>query len=528
MANNEYHLITKLNITPSATIPLSDTSSTQHSSGIHDNQSPELVVTQSKRGLESKKPPPLSLTPVVPSDSDVVAKVAESNVPHSSGKHDNQSPELVVTQSKRGLESKKPPPLSLTPVPSDSDVVAKVAEGNVPHSSGNHDNQSPELVVTQSKRGLESKKPPPLSLTPVVPSDSDVVAKVAEGNVPHSSGNHDNQSPELVVTQSKRGLESKKPPPLSLTPVVPSDSDVVAKVAEGNVPHSSGNHDNQSPELVVTQSKRGLESKKPPPLSLTPVVPSDSDVVAKVAESNVPHSTGKHGNNSPVVVEMESKKGTRSKKPPPLVLGQINAPLADTSKVAQTMPHSSGNHDNQSPEPVVTQSKRGLESKRPPPLSLTPVVPSNTGVGVKVAQNNVPLCDTYKVSQNVTSFPDTYQKVAQSKAPLSATLPKVAQSTTPLSATSLPAPSPYFLSSPKYSPNSKTESVPSKVSPSHPYYSATRQHATSTATSKFTLSDSTHMPLATSSSSGMHAGGKKNFKPTLNLGGSTQVSHSHT
>ena len=476
MANNEYHLTTKLNITPSATIPLSDTSSTQHSSGIHDNQSPELVVTQSKRGLESKKPPPLSLTPVVPSDSDVVAKVAESNVPHSSGKHDNQSPELVVTQSKRGLESKKPPPLSLTPVPSDSDVVAKVAEGNVPHSSGNHDNQSPELVVTQSKRGLESKKPPPLSLTPVVPSDSDVVAKVAEGNVPHSSGNHDNQSPELVVTQSKRGLESKKPPPLSLTPVVPSDS----------------------------------------------------DVVAKVAESNVPHSTGNHGNNSPVVVEMESKKGTRSKKPPPLVLGQINAPLADTSKVAQTMPHSSGNHDNQSPEPVVTQSKRGLESKRPPPLSLTPVVPSNTGVGVKVAQNNVPLCDTYKVSQNVTSFPDTYQKVAQSKAPLSATLPKVAQSTTPLSATSLPAPSPYFLSSPKYSPNSKTESVPSKVSPSHPYYSATRQHATSTATSKFTLSDSTHMPLATSSSSGMHAGGKKNFKPTLNLGGSTQVSHSHT
>ena len=50
-----------------------------------------------------------------------------------------------------------------------------------------------------------------------------------------------------------------------------------------------------------------------------------------------------------------------------------------------------------------------------------------------------------------------------------------------------------------------------------------RQHATS----KFTLSDSTHMPPATNSSSGMHVG-KKNFKPTLNLGGNTLVSHSHT
>eukprot|EP00800_Vazella_pourtalesii_P021143 TRINITY_DN7711_c0_g1_i1.p1 TRINITY_DN7711_c0_g1~~TRINITY_DN7711_c0_g1_i1.p1 ORF type:complete len:378 (-),score=77.97 TRINITY_DN7711_c0_g1_i1:482-1615(-) len=198
----------------------------------------------------------------------------------------------------------------------------------------------------------------------------------------------------------------------------------------------------------------------------------------------------------------------------------MNVPLADTYKVAQTIsPHSSGNHDNHSPVAVETESRKVLNSKRPPPLSLTPVVSSNTGVATKVAQNNVPLSDTYKMPQNVTSCSDKYQKVSQNKSPLSATLPKVAQCTTPLSATSLPTQSPHhFLSSPKSGSNSKTDLHPSKVSPSHPYYSATRQHATS----KFTLSDSTHMPPATNSSSGMHVG-KKNFKPTLNLGGSSST-----
>ena len=286
--------------------------------------------------------------------------------------------------------------------------------------------------------------------------------------------------------------------------------------------HSSGNHDNHSPEPLVPQTKKGLDSKRPPPLSLAP---PETDVVTQVAESDATHSSGNHDNSSPVVVATDHKKVVKSKKPPPLSLGQMNVPLADTYKVAQTIsPHSSGNHDNHSPVAVETESRKVLNSKRPPPLSLTPVVSSNTGVATKVAQNNVPLSDTYKMPQNVTSCSDKYQKVSQNKSPLSATLPKVAQCTTPLSATSLPTQSPHhFLSSPKSGSNSKTDLHPSKVSPSHPYYSATRQHATS----KFTLSDSTHMPPATNSSSGMHVG-KKNFKPTLNLGGNTLVSHSHT
>ena len=384
----------------------------------------------------------------------------------------------------------------------------------VPHSSGNHGNSSPDPVVTQ--RGLDSKRPAPLSLTPLVTPETDVVTKVADSNVPHSSGNHGNSSPVTVVTQSKRGLDSKRPAPLSLTPLVTPETDVVTKVADSNVPHSSGNHGNSSPVTVVTQSKRGLDSKRPAPLSLTPLVTPETDVITKVADSNVLHSSGNHGNSSPVTVEVEPKKVAHSKKPPPLSLGQINAPLSDTSRVAQTTsPHSSGNDDNHNPVTVETEPKRVLNSKRPPPLSLTPA-------GTKVAQNNPPLSDTYKMSQ--TSFPDTSQKVSQDKTPLSATFPKVAQSTTPLSATSLPAPSPHnFLASPKHSPNPKTE-PPSKVSPSHPYYSATRQYTTSSATSKFTLSDSTHMSSATTSSSGMHVG-RKNFKPTLNLGGNTQIPH---
>ena len=148
--------------------------------------------------------------------------------------------------------------------------------------------------------------------------------------------------------------------------------------------------------------------------------------------------------------------------------------------------HSFGFHDNYVPENIPNissnnSSKRVLDLKRPPPLTLTPLSVPNTN-----------------------------------------TSPKVAQNITPLSATSItPSKLNYYQTgtSPKYGSGFKSE-LPSKVSPSHPYYTGMRQFGTNTSgSSKLSMNDS--VPVFTSpttgSSPGMHSG-KKNFKPTLNLG----------
>ena len=142
--------------------------------------------------------------------------------------------------------------------------------------------------------------------------------------------------------------------------------------------------------------------------------------------------------------------------------------------------HSFGFHDDYIPESNPIVPKRVLDAKRPLPLTLTPLIAPNTNTSPRLSQ---------------------------------ATTPQSATSTTPkLNNIQIGT-------SPKYGSSSKSEQ-PSKVSPSHPYYSGIRQYGTNLPVgSKLAMNDS--VPVFTSpttvTSSGMQSG-KRNFKPTLNLG----------
>ena len=148
--------------------------------------------------------------------------------------------------------------------------------------------------------------------------------------------------------------------------------------------------------------------------------------------------------------------------------------------------HSFGFHDDYIPEIIPIVPKRVLDAKRPPPLTLTPLIVPNTNTSPRLSQ---------------------------------ATTPQSATSTTPKLNNIQIGTSPKYGSSSSSSSNSKSEQ-PSKVSPSHPYYSGIRQYGTNSSVgSKLAMNDS--VPVFTSpttvTSSGMQSG-KRNFKPTLNLG----------